>query len=80
LRRYAQAGRTAGNQFWMQINHPGRQVERRINRAPLAPSSVSLEVAYGQIRRFTRKANALRAGNGSSIVNAHSVFAHYMRI
>ena len=42
LARLAQAGTTAGNQFWMQISHPGRQCTRMSNRRPLAPSAIGL--------------------------------------
>lgn len=39
LKRWALAGRTAGNHFWLQINHPGRQTPLRFNPQPLAPSA-----------------------------------------
>ncbi|MEZ5658262.1 MAG: NADH:flavin oxidoreductase/NADH oxidase family protein [Burkholderiaceae bacterium] len=39
-RRLAAAGRSAGNHFWMQISHAGRQTPARINPRPLAPSAV----------------------------------------
>lgn len=34
LKRLSTAGTRAGDHLWMQINHPGRQTERRINPAP----------------------------------------------
>ena len=42
LRRYAQAGTSAGNHLWMQLNHPGRQTPGYVHRSPLAPSAVPL--------------------------------------
>jgi len=44
LRRYAQAGTVAGNQLWMQINHPGRQTPRHVCTQPIAPSAIALKV------------------------------------
>ena len=45
LAALAAAGRCGGNHFWMQINHPGRQVMRHINPEPIAPSPVPLNMA-----------------------------------
>lgn len=42
LRRYAQAGTSAGNHLWMQLNHPGRQTPGHVHPSPLAPSAVPL--------------------------------------
>ncbi len=47
LARMAEAGRSGGAQFWAQISHTGRQVESAINPAPLAPSSVEIDVVRG---------------------------------
>ena len=44
LREMAENGQTAGNQFWAQINHPGRQCPRLVNNSPLAPSAVQLKM------------------------------------
>jgi 2,4-dienoyl-CoA reductase-like NADH-dependent reductase (Old Yellow Enzyme family) len=91
LRQCAKAGRTAGNHLWMQINHPGRQVERRVNPAPAAPSSVPLEVAgeYGTprplleseiidiIKRFARVAVIAR-GCGFTGVEIHAAHGYLL--
>lgn len=45
LRRWATAGTTAGNQLWMQINHPGRQCQKVVSAQPFAPSDVPLKLA-----------------------------------
>lgn len=45
LRRLARIGTQDGAQFWMQINHSGRQTPAAINPHPLAPSSISLPMA-----------------------------------
>ncbi|MAM87616.1 MAG: NADH:flavin oxidoreductase [unclassified Hahellaceae] len=44
FRRWAAAGTEAGNQFWVQLNHPGRQCSRIVNSQPLSPSGVQLEL------------------------------------
>jgi 2,4-dienoyl-CoA reductase-like NADH-dependent reductase (Old Yellow Enzyme family) len=51
----AKAGTVAGNQFWVQLNHPGRQCSRIVNSEPLAPSAVQLNLAgnFGQPREMT---------------------------
>jgi 2,4-dienoyl-CoA reductase-like NADH-dependent reductase (Old Yellow Enzyme family) len=47
LRLYAQAGTSAGNHLWMQLNHPGRQTPGHVH--PLAPSAVPLALpGFGQ--------------------------------
>ena len=40
LRSWAQAGTRAGNQLWMQLNHPGKQSPKMLNRDPVSPSAV----------------------------------------
>jgi 2,4-dienoyl-CoA reductase-like NADH-dependent reductase (Old Yellow Enzyme family) len=46
--RWAEAGKSGGATMWMQINHPGRQVQARMSGVAWAPSPVKLEVS----RRF----------------------------
>lgn len=40
LRRWAAAGTRHGTQLWMQLNHPGKQAPRGLNRETVAPSAV----------------------------------------
>ncbi len=47
LARLAAAGRADGAEFWLQLSHTGRQVDNAINSAPLAPSSVEIDVMRG---------------------------------
>lgn len=42
LRSLAQAGTSAGNHFWAQLSHPGRQTPANVCAEPVAPSSVSI--------------------------------------
>jgi len=44
FRRWAQAGRAKGAQFWLQINHPGRQMRMSLGQMTWAPSAVALEL------------------------------------
>ena len=41
---WAQTGRAKGAQFWLQINHPGRQMMANLGQPTWAPSAVSLEL------------------------------------
>ena len=43
LRRWAEAGKKNGNQFWVQISHAGRQTNKLCHMNPLAPSAVKLK-------------------------------------
>lgn len=51
LRRWASAATSRGAQFWMQINHPGRQAPRNIDPRPVAPSVVPMKIGAGAFAR-----------------------------
>lgn len=40
LREWAAAGKAHGSEFWMQINHPGKQAMRGLNAETVAPSAI----------------------------------------
>jgi 2,4-dienoyl-CoA reductase-like NADH-dependent reductase (Old Yellow Enzyme family) len=44
FRRWASAGRARGAQFWMQINHPGRQMPANLGQKAWAPSEVPIDL------------------------------------
>jgi len=44
FREWAQVGRSRGAQFWMQLNHPGRQMQANLGQPTVAPSAVALEL------------------------------------
>ncbi|MEL7939013.1 NADH:flavin oxidoreductase/NADH oxidase family protein [Pseudomonas delhiensis] len=44
FRQWASAGRSRGAQFWLQINHPGRQMLASMGQPTMAPSAVALEL------------------------------------
>ncbi len=41
LRAWAQAGQADGAQIWVQLNHPGRQCPKGLNKETVAPSAVA---------------------------------------
>jgi 2,4-dienoyl-CoA reductase-like NADH-dependent reductase (Old Yellow Enzyme family) len=87
LSRWAKAGTVAGNHFWIQISHPGRQCKRIVSSHPVAPSATQLHLLgnFGKpralnedeiieiIRRYARAASiAKKAGfTGVQIHGAH---------
>ncbi len=44
FREWARVGRSGGAQFWLQINHPGRQMRADMGQETLAPSAVALDL------------------------------------
>jgi len=44
FRRWARIGRAHGAQFWLQINHPGRQMQSNLGQPTWAPSAVPLNL------------------------------------
>jgi len=40
LRRWAAAGTRGGAQLWMQLNHPGKQAPKGLNRETVSPSAI----------------------------------------
>lgn len=42
--RWARIGRSKGAQFWLQINHPGRQMRANLGQQTWAPSTVAMEL------------------------------------
>jgi 2,4-dienoyl-CoA reductase-like NADH-dependent reductase (Old Yellow Enzyme family) len=44
FKRWARIGRSAGAQFWLQINHPGRQMQSNLGQKTWAPSAVPLDL------------------------------------
>jgi 2,4-dienoyl-CoA reductase-like NADH-dependent reductase (Old Yellow Enzyme family) len=44
FRAWAEAGRSRGAQFWMQINHPGRQAPASLGQETLAPSAIAVDI------------------------------------
>jgi 2,4-dienoyl-CoA reductase-like NADH-dependent reductase (Old Yellow Enzyme family) len=51
--RWAEAGKSGGATMWMQINHPGRQVQTRMPGVVWGPSAVAVELGKHS-KRFGR--------------------------
>ena len=44
FRTWARTGRAGGAQFWLQLNHPGRQMMKNLRQVTIAPSAVPIEL------------------------------------
>lgn len=44
FRRWADIGQSHGAQFWLQLNHPGRQMQAKLGQPTWAPSAVPMEL------------------------------------
>jgi 2,4-dienoyl-CoA reductase-like NADH-dependent reductase (Old Yellow Enzyme family) len=44
FKRWTQIGRSRGAQFWLQINHPGRQMQANLGQQTVAPSAVAIDL------------------------------------
>lgn len=44
FKRWTRIGRSNGAQFWLQINHPGRQMQANLGQKTWAPSAVPLDL------------------------------------
>lgn len=91
LRAWANAGRANGTQLWMQLNHPGKQVPRGLNREAVSPSAVPFAGTLSRvfatpralteieieelIQRFGRSAK-LAEGAGFSGVQIHGAHGY----
>src|ERR1700729_1392202 len=51
--RWAEAAKAGGAAMWMQISHPGRQVQARMPGVAWAPSAVAIELGKHS-KRFAR--------------------------
>ena len=43
LKKWTQAGTKNNTQLWMQINHPGKQSPKFLNKTPVSPSAIALK-------------------------------------
>jgi len=51
FKQWARIGRSQGSQFWLQINHPGRQMMANMGQPTWAPSAVALKLG-GMSKHF----------------------------
>lgn len=66
FKQWAQAGRQGGAQFWMQINHPGRQVYASMGETAYAPSAIALDM--GQYSSMFAQPQALTEDEIQTII------------
>lgn len=64
--RWAAIGRAAGAQFWLQINHPGRQMPADMGQPTWAPSAVPLEL--GSMSKYFGTPQAMTADQIGEVV------------
>ena len=70
FRRWARVGRSQGAQFWLQINHPGRQMPASLGQPSWAPSAVALDLG-----RMSRHFNPPQAMGQEAIEDVIRRFA-----
>jgi 2,4-dienoyl-CoA reductase-like NADH-dependent reductase (Old Yellow Enzyme family) len=75
FRAWAEAGSTGGCQMWMQLSHPGRQTQKRVNPHPKSASDVKLGVPGGQFAKPT----PLSAGEIPELVGRFATAARVAR-
>ena len=66
FKQWAQAAKLGGSRVWMQINHPGRQVYKRMGQEAWAPSEVAVDV--GAFSRFFPTPKAMSAADIDEVV------------
>jgi len=66
FRQWAEAGRAKGAQFWMQINHPGRQMQANLGQPTVAPSAVALDM--GGLSKLFPQPKALDEGEIAALI------------
>lgn len=73
FKNWAKAGRTGGGQFWMQINHPGRQTYAMLGEEAVSASDVAVEIP-GLSKNF-RQPRALRGDEIQALVSRFATTA-----
>lgn len=57
LKAWAEAGKPGGKQIWMQLNHPGKQIPKMLNKEPVSPSAIpfrkEMQSMFGTPRALT---------------------------
>lgn len=71
FKQWALIGRAKGAQFWLQINHPGRQMQANLGQPTLAPSAVPLDLG-----KLSNRFNTPRAMTQAQIEEVIQRFAN----
>lgn len=75
FRRWAQIARSNGAQVWLQINHPGRQMQAALGQTTLAPSAIALELGA-----LSKKFPVPRAMTEQDIADVQARFVRSARL
>lgn len=73
FRDWARTGRSGGAQFWLQLNHPGRQMPANLGQPTWAPSAVPL--ALGSMSRHFAAPRAMDAGMIDEVIRRFAASA-----
>ena len=73
FRDWARTGRSGGAQFWLQLNHPGRQMPANLGQPTWAPSAVPL--ALGNMSRHFAMPRAMDAGMIDEVIRRFATSA-----
>ncbi|MGE8149738.1 NADH:flavin oxidoreductase/NADH oxidase family protein [Pseudomonas vancouverensis] len=71
--QWARAGRAGGAQFWMQLNHPGRQTMANLGQQALAPSAVALDL--GQFSKMFAEPKPMSEADISEVIRRFATSA-----
>ncbi|WP_455928570.1 NADH:flavin oxidoreductase/NADH oxidase family protein [Pseudomonas fluorescens] len=66
FKRWAQVGRAGGAQFWLQINHPGRQMQANLGQQTWAPSAVAMDL--GALSKHFSRPQAMTAEGIAEVI------------
>lgn len=77
LAAWARAGTENGTHLWMQINHPGKQAPKALNRESVAPSAVPFQDPG--LKRFFHTPRALASGEIAGLVRRYAATAELAR-
>ncbi|WP_392888560.1 NADH:flavin oxidoreductase/NADH oxidase family protein [Pseudomonas migulae] len=73
FRQWATIGRSGGAQFWMQLNHPGRQTMANLGQQALAPSAVALDL--GSFSKMFAEPRPMSEGDISDVISRFATSA-----
>lgn len=74
FRQWADTGRANGAQFWLQLNHPGRQMPANLGQPTWAPSAVPL--ALGTLSRHFALPRAMDETKIADVIQRFASSAH----
>ena len=70
FREWARVATAHGAQFWLQINHPGRQIQANLRQVAWAPSAVPLDM--GNLSKMFAVPKAMTEGDIAEVIQRHA--------